>query len=114
MVQPATGQNKLLEASSSVWQLRTCLLVFGLIVGWTFWPTIAELGQKWLHDPQYSHGLLVPAFAFYLLWTRRQMLAHVGPPGVAAGIACLLLAAVFRVISGIFCFEWIDAVALLP
>jgi len=114
MVQPATVQNKLFEASSSVWPLRTCLLVIGLIVGWTFWPTIAELGQKWLHDPQYSHGLLVPAFAIYLLWTRRQMLAPVGPPDVAAGIACLLLAAVFRVISGIFCFEWIDAVALLP
>src|SRR5690349_5420824 len=36
-------------------------------VAWTFWPTILALTNKWLHDPGYSHGILVPGFALYLL-----------------------------------------------
>src|SRR5262245_34996726 len=38
---------------------------------WAYWTTLAEAVQKWSHDPQYSHGYLVPAFAVALLWLRR-------------------------------------------
>jgi len=100
--------------SDSVWPMRLCLVALLAVIAWTFWPTLAELCQKWLHDPQYSHGLLVPGFAIYLLWARRDLLRGAGAPQVAVGFACLGLAVVFRIISGIFCFEWIDAFALLP
>jgi exosortase len=101
-------------AQASNWPVRLCLIALAAVIAWTFWPTFAELCQKWLHDPQYSHGLLVPGFAAYLLWARRDLLRGAGSPQAAAGLACLALAIVFRIISGIFCFEWIDAVALLP
>src|SRR5436305_8403614 len=39
---------------------------------WGYWPALSQLTEKWLHDPQYSHGLLVPPFAAYLLWVRRD------------------------------------------
>ena len=107
---PTTGN----PAQASVWPMRICVIALIAIIGWTFWPTIVELCQKWLHDPQYSHGLLVPGFALYLLWTRRGMLATCGSPQVAAGLGCLILAVACRIVSGIFCFDWIDAVALLP
>jgi exosortase len=113
MPQSAAIQNKL-NLTTSAWPARMCLFVLAIVLGWSFWPTFAELCQKWLHDPQYSHGLLVPGFALYLLWTRRDMLTAVGPPQVAAGLSCLALAVACRIVSGIFCFEWIDAVALLP
>jgi len=89
-----------------------CVLV--AIALWTFWPTLAELGQKWLHDPQYSHGILVPFFAAYLLWARREYLRGSTAPVLLAGFGCLLLAAAGRVVSGILCFTWIDAIAILP
>ena len=49
----------------------------GLI--WAFWTTLAETAQSWSHDPQYSHGYLVPAFALLLLWLRRQYLTSEPP-----------------------------------
>jgi exosortase len=113
MAQTATIPNTPHVSDAAVWPMRVCLIALVIIAGWTFWPTIAELCQKWLHDPQYSHGLLVPGFALYLLWARRGMLTN-GSPQVAAGLGCLILAMACRIISGIFCFDWIDAVALLP
>ena len=38
---------------------------------WAYWPTLIEMAWRWGHDPQYSHGYLVPAFALYLLWAQR-------------------------------------------
>jgi len=81
---------------------------------WAFWPTLAELGQKWIHDPQYSHGILVPLFAAYMLWVRREHLRGDLSPAVLAGGGCLLLAGASRVVSGVLCFTWIDAMAILP
>ena len=39
--------------------------------------TLADLTRRWYVDPQYSHGFLVPAFAAFLLWTRRKELSAV-------------------------------------
>jgi exosortase len=114
MAQSATISKPANASLSSSRPVRFCLIALAVVVGWTFWPTIAELCQKWLHDPQYSHGLLVPGFALYLLWTRRSILATNAAPQVAAGLVCLIIGMVCRIISGIFCFDWIDAVALLP
>ncbi len=40
----------------------------GLI--WAFWPTFDFMVEKWISDPQYSHGFLVPFFSAYLLLRR--------------------------------------------
>ena len=50
-----------------------------LVLVWAFWPTLTELFHVWKSDPQYSHGFLVPVFAAFLLWMRRDMLK----PGAA-------------------------------
>jgi exosortase len=84
-----------------------------VVVGWTFWPTIQELTQKWFHDAGYSHGVLVPFFAAYLLWMRREQISF-GEPAWGLGLGLLALVAVLRVASGMFVFVWSDAVALLP
>jgi exosortase len=83
------------------------------VAAWTFWPTFQELAQKWFHDADYSHGVLVPFFAAYLLWTRRQQLSF-GEPAWGLGLGLLAVVAVLRIASGIFVFAWSDAVALLP
>ena len=46
--------------------------LLGVVILWTFWPTVAELAHKWFHDAGYSHGILVPFFAGYILWVRRD------------------------------------------
>ena len=50
------------------------LLIPTACLFWAFWPTFVELVEQWNHNPQYSHGYLVPVFAAVLLWLRRDRL----------------------------------------
>ena len=45
------------------------------LCAWAYWPTLGTMAGKWLHEPQYAHGYLVPLFSLFLLWRRRAMLA---------------------------------------
>ena len=37
------------------------VLLIAAATFWSYWPTLVQLYGSWIHDPQYSHGLLVPA-----------------------------------------------------
>jgi exosortase len=37
------------------------------VLGWVYWPTFRELYDTWTNQPEYSHGILVPFFALFLL-----------------------------------------------
>ncbi len=89
------------------------LLIAGACA-WAFWPTLVQLGAKWLNDPQYSHGLLVPVFAGVLLWMRRDRAPANALPAPLPGIALLAVGLVCRVFGGFIYFEWLEAFALLP
>ncbi len=47
-------------------------LLVAATTAYSFWPTLVQLSGEWVHNPQYSHGLLVPAFSAALLWLRRD------------------------------------------
>ncbi|MEZ6139251.1 MAG: exosortase/archaeosortase family protein [Zavarzinella sp.] len=57
--------NHLKRIPASAW-----LLVIALV--WTYFPALTQLLNKYLNDPQYSHGILVPFFALFL-WMRRPI-----------------------------------------
>jgi exosortase len=46
----------------------------GLGLLWAYWPTLANMAERWASDPQYSHGFLVPVFALVILWAHRYRL----------------------------------------
>jgi exosortase len=46
--------------------------LLGGLLAWAYWPTIQEMIDRWVSDPQYSHGYLVPIFSAVLLWLRRS------------------------------------------
>src|SRR5438132_1102542 len=52
--------------------LLTAALVSLLALVWSYWTTLAEMAQTWSTKAQYSHGFLVPIFAGFLLWLRRE------------------------------------------
>lgn len=67
------------ETTSSAASIRPTPLwllagVFALASGfvWAYWTTLTQIASKWTHDPQYSHGYLVPLFACGLMWIRRE------------------------------------------
>jgi exosortase len=93
--------------------LRTFVLPVGCLV-WAFGNTLGEMAHAWRTSPQSSHGFLVPVFALFLLWHRRNLLNSVplrpswwGLPLLAAGIGLHLYGAYYYYI-------WLDAVSFLP
>ena len=92
--------------------LPLALPVVGL--AWAFWPTLADLAATWNHNPQYSHGFLVPLFAGFLLWSRRDKLDASALRPSMWGLAVLALALAVRLVGAYQHFVSLDALALVP
>jgi exosortase len=107
--------------SPVVWNFR-CQLSWrkgGLLAGlslalvWSYWPTLRGMADRWSHDPQYSHGYLVPVFALVVLWLRGEG----RPTSVATnwwGVPILAAGVLLRLAGARYYVEWLDAVSLLP
>ncbi|MFL5242842.1 MAG: exosortase/archaeosortase family protein [Gemmataceae bacterium] len=80
---------------------------------WAFWTTLVEMAGRWNHDPQYSHGYLVPAFAGVLLWLRRKHCAGVWPSPTWWGLPILALGVALRLVGSFFYYVWVDQISLL-
>jgi len=83
-------------------------------VVWAYWPNLCEMQGAWRTNPQYSHGYLVPLFAAFLLWVRRDQLVLGNSSPVWWGLPLLLLAAGLRFLGVHYHYLWFDAVSLLP
>jgi exosortase len=96
-----TAQTRLLARSP--WTIRNSPFAWGsLFIGAltlaVYYKVIAELVETWWTNPDFSHGFLVPAFAAYMVWTKRAALnLKCSEPSweaiaiVATGLAILLL-----------------------
>jgi exosortase len=85
-----------------------------LVLLWAFANTLEDLYRTWGSNPQYSHGYLVPIFALYLLWTRRDRIdrnalapSWWGLPVLAAGLG-------MRLWGGYFFYPWLETISLIP
>jgi exosortase len=94
----------------SVWTLAAG----AALVGWAFLPTFEWMADKWVSDPQYSHGFLVPLFSGYLLWRAAKAgKLTVGAPSAFLGGLVLAAALGLRWLAGGLMFHQLDCVALL-
>jgi exosortase len=87
--------------------MTVCLL-------WAYWPTFREMAHRWVHEPQYSHGYLVPVFALFLLWTRRDQLGKIDLGPSWWGLAFLAVGGALRLSAARFYVEFLDGLSLLP
>lgn len=90
-----------------------CGALLGATLIGTYWTPLAGLVHRWWSDPDYLHGFLVPAFAVFLLWYRRDMLKKVRPVGSLWGLGLLGVCAALRWISAYFYYELLDPVSLM-
>lgn len=92
--------------------LPRAALVLGVVV-WAYWTTFVATVERWVSDPQYSHGFLVPLFAAYLLWSRRERLAEGEITPRWWGVVIVLAGAGLRLAGHVFYQPWLDAGSLL-
>src|SRR5262245_50285234 len=96
-------------------RLRIGISIAGaVLVAWAFLPTFEWMADKWVSDPQYSHGFLVPLFSAYLLWraARSGSLAW-GTTAPVLGGVIMVAALGLRWLAGGLMFHQLDALALL-
>jgi len=76
------------------WQLA----IIASLSLWLYWSTLVGLVSQWWHDPNFTHGFLVPLFSAYVLWQDRHRLARIalrsswtGLIIIAFGLSLLIL-----------------------
>jgi exosortase len=86
----------------------------GLLCLWSYWPTLSAMAQRWGHDPQYSHGYLVPLFALALLWQRfgREPEASALRPSWS-GLPLLAVAVGLRLLADCVYNEWLEGASFV-
>lgn len=75
-------------AGSEVWSkqllLATSALVLLSIV--LYWHVMISMAAQWASDPNWSHGFLVPPFAFWIAWRDRKSWLDAGGKGSWLGL----------------------------
>lgn len=93
---------------------RFWLLPSGLaaLLLWSDWPAIRSMADRWMNDPRYSHGILVPVFALYLLWRRRDLCP--GPAGYPdyRGVALIFGGVASQLTGALVYLGWLEGFAL--
>jgi exosortase len=103
------------EPRSPGWHASPAALAVAVVcLVWAFGETIAELTRRWSHDPQYSHGYLVPLFALVLLYLRRENMNRAEWTPGWWGMLPLVGGLAAWVVGSYFHLSWVEAISLLP
>jgi exosortase D (VPLPA-CTERM-specific) len=82
-------------ATATVWRLPWPLVLVAVVAGLLsvlpFWDGLVQMWQFWIDFPEYSHCLLIPPIAAFLIWQRKDRLQRVAFTGSWWGVALLLL-----------------------
>ena len=76
-------------------------LLIGALVAGVYWRVLAKLVTDWWQIPDFSHGFLVPIFAAYLVWTKRETLIATRIAPTQSGIAVIAFG-LFVLILGVY------------
>ena len=91
------------EIAKNPWSLRKAgfawgSVLIGALMAAIYYPVLVKLVTDWGQIPDFSHGYLVPIFAAYLVWDKRETLRNAelapswsGIAVVAFGLVVLLL-----------------------
>jgi exosortase D (VPLPA-CTERM-specific) len=79
----------------SVWRLPWGLVLaaaaIGLLSLWPFWDGLRHMWGWWIEAPEYSHGLLIPPIAAFLIWQQKDRLERIVFAGNWGGVGLVLL-----------------------
>lgn len=85
----------------------------GGVIAWAYFPTLIDIATRWVKDPQYSHGFLVPLFSIFWLWRNRRSLRKNELHSDWWGLGIVSLAVGLR-LAGLFFYQpWLDSGSFL-
>jgi exosortase D (VPLPA-CTERM-specific) len=92
-----------LRAPSIVWRfsspvITAVALAFALSL-WLFWDGISRMWGWWIDAPEYSHGLLIPPVALFLMWQQKDRLEQAAFQGSWRGVALVVLGGALLVLG---------------
>jgi exosortase len=81
------------------WNLWAGVLIALTLV--MYGPILGHLVKNWWQNPDYSHGFLVPVFAGYVLWRKRDRLSQISPKPSNLGLVVMLGAIVLLLLGSL-------------
>jgi exosortase D (VPLPA-CTERM-specific) len=89
--------------SGTVWKLSSTVLLaaggaFALSL-WLFWDGLYRMWGWWIDSPEYSHGLLIPPVAAFLIWQQKDRLERTTFTGSWWGVCLVLLGGALLVVG---------------
>jgi len=69
------------------------------VIAWLYFSVLLRLAQQWWHDPNFSHGFLVPVFSLYVVWRNRARITRESPDPTWWGLPIVFLA-IFLLLAG--------------
>lgn len=83
-------------------QLAWGSFLIGALIAAVYYRVLAKLVIDWWQIPDFSHGFLVPIFAGYLVWTKRETLfdTKIEPTWTGVGVVVLGLAVLLMGVYG--------------
>lgn len=70
-----------------------------LLLVWLYHSIFYRLVVQWINDPNFQHGMFVPAFSLFVLWQDRKKLRNIGPAPSWAGLPVIVVALVMLVLG---------------
>ena len=84
-----------LRKSAKIWRFQWSSVVLGCLAAvacfWLFWDGLDQMWGWWIDSPEYSHGLLIPLVAAFLVWQQKDRLEQMLFRGSWWGVAVVLL-----------------------
>jgi len=87
----AETQNARPLAAFPAWRPVLQVAVLGGLSLWLYASTLVRLVAQWRHDPNFSHGFLVPLFSAFVVWQERPKLACLKRRPSWSGILILVM-----------------------
>lgn len=77
------------------WKIFVPLFLVAILVILLYGGVAVKLVTDWYELPDFSHGFLIPFFAAYLIWTKRESLSKIPVSSSWAGLPFVLLGLLF-------------------
>ena len=74
-------------------------LIIGALVALAYYRVVAGLVDTWWRNPDFSHGFLVPVFAAYLIWVKRETLLKKRVAATWSGVAVVALGLILQLLG---------------